>query len=70
MSSENKISHLVEFDAVLSVISYSVLMNCLIFSSYCLCSFHTCPVYCSSLFVFVCCALSAVGHVAVDSACQ
>jgi hypothetical protein len=30
--------------------------------------FHFCPVYCPLLFVFVCCAVSVIGHLAVDSA--
>jgi hypothetical protein len=31
-------------------------------------SFHLCPVHCPLLFVFICCAVSVVGHLAVDSA--
>jgi hypothetical protein len=31
-----------------------------------LCLFHLCPVYCPLLFVFVCCAVSVIGHLAVD----
>jgi hypothetical protein len=27
-----------------------------------------CPVHCSLLYVFVCCAVSVIGHLAVDSA--
>ena len=33
-----------------------------------LCLFHTCVVYCSLLFVFVRCAVSRIGHLAVESA--
>jgi hypothetical protein len=33
-----------------------------------LCLFHSCLVYCPLLFVFVCCALSVIGHLTVDSA--
>ena len=30
--------------------------------------FHMCPVCCPLLFVFVCCAVSVIGHLAVDLA--
>jgi hypothetical protein len=33
-----------------------------------LCFFRACPVYCHILFVFVCCAVSVIGHLVVGSA--
>jgi hypothetical protein len=33
-----------------------------------LCLLYLCPVHCPLLFVFVCCAVSVIGHLAVDSA--
>jgi hypothetical protein len=33
-----------------------------------LCLFHLCPVHCPLLFVLVCCTVSVIGHLAVDSA--
>jgi hypothetical protein len=57
---------ILRFHVIIRLMSQGVLMNYL--NTFVFCLFHFCPVYCSLLFVSVCCAVSVMGHLAVDSA--
>jgi hypothetical protein len=66
--------HVMLFPVILLLLFYinnnnNIIINYL--SNFCLfwmCLFHLCHVHCSLLFVFVCCAVSVIGLLAVDSA--
>jgi hypothetical protein len=48
----------VQYGCIIIIIIIIIIIYCLLF--------YFCFVYCPLLFVFVCCAVSVIGHLAVD----